>query len=75
MHHPLLIAHSPYNHHLYTKIMIDPMDMQVSSAIVPLQMQQPPIAHTHHYLYGPLFYENPYFKHFHYHVKAQVWDG
>ncbi|EEL87080.1 hypothetical protein bcere0029_30830 [Bacillus cereus AH1272] len=49
--------------------------MQVASAVVPLQVQQPSIAHSHQYLYGPSFYENPYFKHFHYHVKAQVWEG
>ena len=41
MHKPSLIAYSPYNHHIYTKIMIDPMYMQVSPAVVPLQMQQP----------------------------------
>ncbi|GAB6433180.1 hypothetical protein bcgnr5372_50520 [Bacillus luti] len=75
MHHPVLIAQSPYNHHLYTKIMIDPMYMQVSQTIVPMQMPQLLTAHAHHYLYGPSFYENPYFKHFHYHVKAQVWEG
>ena len=39
MHKPSLIAYSPYNHHIYTKIMIDPMYMQVSPAVVPLQMQ------------------------------------
>ncbi|WP_033657645.1 hypothetical protein [Bacillus wiedmannii] len=75
MHHPLLIAHTLYNHHLYTKIMINPMYMQVSTTVVPLQIQQPPIAHVHHHLYGQSFYENPYFKHFHYNVKAQVWEG
>lgn len=51
------------------------MYMQVSTTVVPLQMQQPPIAHVHHHLYGQSFYENPYFKHFHYNVKAQVWEG
>ncbi|HGH7182403.1 hypothetical protein DXB51_25910 [Bacillus cereus] len=75
MHHPVLIAQSPYNHHLYTKIMIDPMYMQVSQTIVPMQMPQLLTAHAHHYSYGPSFYENPYFKHFHYNVKAQVWEG
>ncbi|MGW5954051.1 hypothetical protein [Bacillus mycoides] len=75
MHNPLLIYHSPYNHHQHIKFIIDPMYMEVSSAVVPLQLQQPPIAHVHHYLYGPSFYENPYFKHFHYNVKAQVWEG
>ncbi|PEA07348.1 hypothetical protein CN425_13380 [Bacillus cereus] len=75
MHNPFLIYHSPYNHHQYIKFIIDPMYMQVSPAVVPLQVQQPPIAHAHYYLYGPSFYENPYFKHFHYHVKAQVWEG
>ncbi|EJS57199.1 TPA: hypothetical protein ROX87_002004 [Bacillus thuringiensis] len=75
MHKPSLIAYSPYDHHIYTKIMIDPMYMQVSPAVVPLQMQQPLTAHMQHYLYGPSFYENPYFKHFHYNVKAQVWEG
>ncbi|HDX9610432.1 hypothetical protein [Bacillus toyonensis] len=75
MHQPFLIAHSPYDHHLYAKIMISPMYLQVSPAVVPLQIQQPPIAHSHPYLYGPSFYENPYFKHFHYNVKAQVWEG
>ncbi|KAB2440971.1 hypothetical protein [Bacillus luti] len=74
MHQPVLIAQSPYNHHLYTKIMIDPMYMQVAPVVVPMQMQQP-TAYAHLYLYGPSFYENPYFKHFHYHVKAQVWEG
>ena len=39
MHKPSLIAYSPYNHHIYTKIMIDPMYMQVSPAVVPLQMR------------------------------------
>ena len=38
MHKPSLIAYSPYNHHIYTKIMIDPMYMQVSPAVVPLQI-------------------------------------
>ncbi|HDR3889020.1 hypothetical protein E0M25_12120 [Bacillus mycoides] len=66
MHNPFLMYHSPYNDHQYVKIIIDPMYMQV---------QQLPIAHAHYYLYGPSFYENPYFKHFHYHVKAQVWEG
>ena len=37
MHKPSLIAYSPYNHHIYTKIMIDPMYMQVSPAVVPLR--------------------------------------
>ncbi|MCU5378743.1 hypothetical protein OCA08_16540 [Bacillus cereus] len=75
MHNPLLIYHSPYNHHQHIKFLIDPMYMEVSSAVVPLQLQQPPIAHAHNYLYGPSFYGNPYFKHFHYNVKAQVWEG
>ena len=52
MHKPSLIAYSPYNHHIYTKIMIDPMYMQVSPAVVPLQMQQPLTAHMQYYLYN-----------------------
>ena len=75
MHKPSLIAYSPYDHQIYKKIMIDPMYMQVLPAVVPLQMQQPLAAHMQHYLYGPSFYESPYFKHFHNNVKAQVWEG
>ena len=75
MHKPFFIAYSPYDHHIYTKMMINPMYMQISPAVVPLQMQQHAIAHSHQYLYGSSFYENPYFKHFHYNVKAQIWEG
>ncbi|HDR7783407.1 MULTISPECIES: hypothetical protein [Bacillus] len=77
MHNPLLIYHSPYNHHQHIKFIIDPMYMQVSPSVVPLQMQypQPPIASAQQYLYGSSFYGNPYFKHFHHNVKAQVWEG
>ncbi|WP_252200249.1 hypothetical protein [Bacillus mycoides] len=55
-------------------MIINPMYMQVSPAVVPLQVQQS-MVHTHPILFGPSFYENPYFKHFHYNVKAQVWEG
>ncbi|QIW19747.1 hypothetical protein [Bacillus thuringiensis] len=75
MHKPSLIAYSPYDHHIYTKIMITPMYMQVSPAIVPLQLQQPPIAHAQQYVYETAFYKHPYFKQFHNNVKAQVWEG
>ncbi|MGZ7151327.1 hypothetical protein [Bacillus sp. BC08] len=77
MHKPSLIAYSPYDHHIYTKIMIDPMYMQVSPVVVPLQMQypQPSITSAQQYLYGSSFYGNPYYKHFHHNVKAQVWEG
>ncbi|AJH18309.1 MULTISPECIES: hypothetical protein [Bacillus] len=74
MHNPFLIYHSPYNDHQYIKMIINPMYMEVSSAVVPLQVQQS-MVHTHPILFGPSFYENPYFKHFHYNVKAQVWEG
>ncbi|MCU5516613.1 hypothetical protein [Bacillus wiedmannii] len=77
MHKPFLIAYSPYNHHIYTKIMIAPMYMQVSPSVVPLQMQypHPPIAHAQQYVYETAFYKHPYFKQFHNNVKAQVWEG
>ncbi|PGK43520.1 hypothetical protein CN907_07385 [Bacillus anthracis] len=77
MHQPSLIAYSPYNHHVYTKMVIDPMYMQVSPAVVPLQMQYPqlPLVNAHQYSYGTAFYKNPYFKQFHNNVKAQVWEG
>ncbi|MED2749305.1 hypothetical protein P4278_03365 [Bacillus thuringiensis] len=75
MHHPFLIVHSPYSHHVYTKMMIAPLYMQVSPVVVPLQIQQPPIVHSHHYLYETAFYKHPYFKQFHNNVKAQVWEG
>jgi hypothetical protein len=39
---------------------IDPMYMQVSPAVVPLQMQQPLTAHMQHYLYGPSFFKCVY---------------
>ena len=57
MHHPFFIAHSPYNHHVYTKMMIDPLYMQVSPAVVPLQLQypQPPIASAQQYTYETAF--------------------
>jgi hypothetical protein len=74
MHNPFLMYHSPYNDHQYVKIIIAPMYMQVSPAVVPLQVQQP-MVHTHQFLFGPSFYKNLYFKHFHYHVKAQAWEG
>ncbi|WP_270606479.1 hypothetical protein [Bacillus mobilis] len=77
MHHPFLVAYSPYNHHAYTKMVIDPLYMQVSPVVVPLQMQhtQPPITNAQQYAYGTAFYKNPYFKQFHNNVKAQVWEG
>ncbi|MEK4497955.1 MULTISPECIES: hypothetical protein [Bacillus] len=77
MHHPFFIAHSPYHHHVYTKMMIAPLYMQVSPAVVPLQLQypQPPIASTQQYVYETAFYKHPYFKQFHNNVKAQVWEG
>lgn len=51
--------------------------MQVSPAVLPLQMQypQPPIANAQQYLYETAFYKHPYFKQFHNNVKAQVWEG
>ncbi|WP_212935525.1 hypothetical protein [Bacillus hominis] len=55
MHNPFLIYHSPYNHQ-YIKIIIDPMYMQVSPVVVPLQVQQQPMVHTHQFLLGPSFY-------------------
>ncbi|MED0952066.1 hypothetical protein P4T34_00855 [Bacillus mobilis] len=77
MHHPFLVAYSPYNHHVYTKMVIDPLYMQVSPAVVPLQMQhtQSPFTNAQQYAYGTAFYKNPYFKQFHNNVKAQVWEG
>ncbi len=35
MHQPFFIAYSPYNHYAYTKMMIKPLYMQVSPAVVP----------------------------------------
>ncbi|MBE5088455.1 hypothetical protein IGI03_10450 [Bacillus thuringiensis] len=77
MHQPFFIAYSPYNHYAYTKMMIKPLYMQVSPAVVPLQMQypQPPIANAQQYLYETAFYKHPYFKQFYNNVKAQVWEG
>ncbi|MED0932241.1 hypothetical protein P4T29_11530 [Bacillus mobilis] len=77
MHQPFLFAYSPYNHHVYTKMVINPLYMQVSPDVVPLQMQhpQPPITNAQQYAYGTAFYKNPYFKQFHNNVKAQVWEG
>ncbi|EEK83133.1 hypothetical protein bthur0001_30500 [Bacillus thuringiensis serovar tochigiensis BGSC 4Y1] len=51
--------------------------MQVSPAVVPLQLQypQPPITSTQQYVYETAFYKHPYFKQFHNNVKAQVWEG
>ncbi|MEZ2325728.1 hypothetical protein R1C46_18125 [Bacillus tropicus] len=77
MQYPFFIAHSPYGHYPYTKMMINPLYMQVSPAVVPLQMQhtQPPITNVQQFVYGIAFYKNPYFKQFHNNVKAQVWEG
>ncbi|WP_377865078.1 hypothetical protein [Bacillus sp. R86525] len=77
MHNPFLMYHPPYNNHQYIKIIIDPLYMQVSPAVVPLQMQypQPLIASAQQYAYGTAFYKSPYFKQFHNNVKAQVWEG
>ncbi|RFT63608.1 hypothetical protein D0U04_24320 [Bacillus clarus] len=76
MHKPSFVVHSPYNEHMYTKVFIQPLYMQVFTPVVATYSQvHPEQAPVQPFLYGHSFYEIPYFKNFYHNVKAQVWDG